>query len=156
MQTQSLLGFKAINNFGEQQMTEVRNCFKCGIQEGIARAWITGKIRPVKIIPHHLSYNPEIIVDCCLSCHKKIHIRIRKEDKCPLSIEDAKRLSTNSSRKRYFKNNIEQIIFTETTSPNIQFQEHIYYNKATGHIRYGAWFIAQHGKELLIFPEAIE
>ena len=37
----------------------IKTCFKCGATE--------------QIIQHHINYDPEVEVDCCLSCHAVIH-----------------------------------------------------------------------------------
>ncbi len=42
----------------------IKSCFQCGATE--------------QLIKHHISYNPESIVDCCLSCHRKIHQKLSK------------------------------------------------------------------------------
>lgn len=59
-------------------------CFKCGKEGGI-------------IYKHHTSYNPEVLVDCCISCHSKIHHRIRKENTCSIPVDEVAKLSSRSS-----------------------------------------------------------
>lgn len=104
-------------------------CFKCGREDGT-------------IIKHHIKYNPEIIVDCCRSCHKIIHNKVRKEDTCPYSVEDVKKMSQRMSYKR----NIKHIYFHTTISPNILLSEDLKYNVVTGNVRYISWF-AYNGKQ---------
>jgi hypothetical protein len=58
-----------------------------------------------KIIKHHLSYNPEIIVPCCLSCHREMHHQLPK-----ISTTD-RRISVNSAvRRRYSQIKARRII----------------------------------------------
>ncbi len=64
----------------------MNKCFKCGTSESL--------------INHHISYSPPKSVICCRSCHRKIHHRIRKENKCPLSVEKVKEISTKLSLMR--------------------------------------------------------
>lgn len=62
-------------------------CFKCGIKEGTLKETLNHfgnfkRMITIKLINHHISYDPEVIVLCCRSCHNKIHITLRKEGKC--------------------------------------------------------------------------
>ena len=102
-------------------------CFKCGTTVG-------------KIIPHHISYKPEKIVFCCWSCHQTIHYKIRKNNLCPLSIEETNRLSKISSVSRYNKENIERIDFWENLTTNIYLVDQLLYNKKTGNIIFNSSF----------------
>jgi len=107
-------------------------CFKCGLDK--------------KTIKHHLRYDKadDQIVDCCQSCHKKIHIRIRKENKCPFSVAQLHHLSSNSVRRR----SVQRMDFRETLIPNVVLREQICYTPSTGSLGYTACFQADHGKEL--------
>jgi len=116
-------------------MNENIKCFKCGTVEGT-------------IIKHHIKYEPEIIVDCCQSCHKKIHNRVRKEGSCKYSIEETNELSHLSSNRRYNNKSHSQIVFDEVVTPQVSFQEHILYNINTGCVSYAAYFKANNGKKL--------
>lgn len=114
-------------------------CFKCG--------------KETKTIKHHLSYNPEVLVDSCVSCHKLIHNRVRKENACPLSVTEVNKLSINSFRRRYTKKNYRMITFYETMIPNVDFHEELRYNEATGNVGWSARFRATNGKGLLYIDE---
>ena len=107
---------------------ETTKCFKCGSTRFV--------------IKHHTSYNPEIIVDCCRSCHATIHHRVRKEGACKFSVKQVERLSMNSSNKR----SIKSLHFSETVAPNVLLYEDIEYNKNTGNIYVYSWFIGNHAK----------
>jgi hypothetical protein len=67
-------------------MTEKKICFKCGTSKNV--------------INHHTSYNPPIAVKCCRSCHRNIHLKVRKENKCPLSPKEIQKISTRLSLNR--------------------------------------------------------
>ena len=106
-------------------------CFKCGSDRFV--------------IKHHISYNPEKIVDCCRSCHQTIHHRVRKEGSCKYTVKEVERMSMKSSRNR----SIDDIIFTNVLGKNVLFYEQIMYNKNTGNISTSSWFTANHGKQLI-------
>ena len=106
-------------------------CFKCGT---------TTK----RLYKHHISYFPEKIVDCCWSCHQKIHHKVRKENTCPLSVEEVNRLSKNSSAYR-----IRQYIeFNEIMMPHVYLREEIMFTKTTGNITVSSFFKANNGMSL--------
>ncbi len=109
--------------------TEIK-CFKCGSTTGT-------------IIKHHISYDPEIIVDCCRSCHKKIHYRARKTGKCNVSPDKIDELSTKSSMLRYQKNVVRTYsVSSEAMMPRVRLQEIIRYNTKTGNIVINTHFSA--------------
>lgn len=110
-------------------------CFKCGKEK--------------ETINHHISYNPEKIVDCCRSCHKKIHNRVRENDLCPLSVAETRRISMKLSgqreenikkRREYTKNNRTQIYFYQSIGKNAGLCETLYYNFKTGNVGYSSFF----------------
>ena len=61
-------------------------CFKCGTTE--------------RLIQHHISYFREVRVPCCGSCHKIIHLRLRKEGKCNLTPKEISYIGSNLYGKR--------------------------------------------------------
>lgn len=66
-------------------------CFMCGTNKNI--------------IKHHTSYEPEEIVDCCRSCHLKIH---HESDELPNKTN--RKITLKSSQKRYREtHNMKQI-----------------------------------------------
>ncbi len=124
-------------------------CFKCGIEEGTL---IENRIHhkgegfyPVQIIKHHISYAPEVVVDCCWSCHKKIHHMVRKKNACSLSVKEVARLSGLSSKERYRKNKEQRLQFATRIMTNVCLQECISYAK-TGDFNYTSFFRATGGK----------
>lgn len=127
-------------------MNELKKYFKCGIGEGQPQKKKKGLL-PAIIITHHLSYNPEAIVNCCWSCHRKIHHKVRRENACPLSANETHRLSTKSSNKRITKT----ICFSETVALNVRLMETLQYNMIDGHIRWAAYFRAGGGKKLYFY-----
>ena len=105
---------------------------------------IRGSFKPTRIISHHIRYDPEIIVDCCDSCHKKIHVRIRKDNACPYSIKDIQKMTTKSSIKRTTKH----IEFYDQLAPDVRLMERIVYNLNTGNVYCTISFFANHGASL--------
>ena len=114
-------------------------CFKCGTTSG-------------KIITHHVSYNPEKIVDCCQSCHVKIHIRIRKENKCPLSLKETDRISIKLNTKRR-NARLEHIDFYTTIGKRIGLLEIIEYDPKTGRVGFYSFFRLYEGATKLYLPK---
>ncbi len=108
----------------------MQTCFKCGTTKG-------------KIVKHHISYNPEIIVDCCASCHKKIHYRIRRENRCSLTVSKVRQLSARSSSKRHTIFRFSNFMITD-----IKLVECLYYNPNTKTFNWISYFRAQRGKKL--------
>ncbi len=113
---------------------EALKCFKCGSDKNI--------------IKHHISYNPEIIVDCCGSCHKRIHLRVRKEGLCPLSVKETTRLSKNSNMRRNARKYTQKIKFYEPMLPYIRLYEEIDFNKNTGNFSVSSGFLIPNDKKL--------
>jgi len=106
-------------------------CFKCGSTRFV--------------IKHHTSYNPEVIVDCCRSCHKKIHDRVRKEGACKYTVEEVKKLSDKSSHKRQEQIRIH---FYENMLQNVRLSEVICLNPKTGTLTISSDFISTSGKHV--------
>jgi len=125
-------------------MNENKLCFKCGISSGEKQKNRDGKTVKATILTHHTSYNPEVLVSCCKSCHGKIHTRIRKQNKCPLSVKETQRLSANSCHRRTNKN----IVFYEQMIPCVRLWEMIKYNINTGNFGYSSGFGASKGKNI--------
>lgn len=83
----------------------MKTCFKCGLSDNVELELLNRQgtyleIKPMKFVKHHISYNPEVVVDCCNSCHTKIHHRLRKEGKCKIP---AKELALLSQKSNSFK-----------------------------------------------------
>lgn len=116
----------------------MKKCFKCGLEENI--------------ISHHIKYNPEEIVDCCRSCHKLIHNKIRKENKCSLSVKEIDALSTKSSMGRRNRR-IERIQFYTTLGKCIQLYEYITYDPKTGSVSYTNTFVSGHKANYIFIDE---
>lgn len=126
-------------------MNEIKKCFKCGIEDGTSRKRLdSGKFYPIRIITHHISYNPERIVDCCQACHTKIHLKIREQNLCPLTPAEAEHLSKKLNTNR----NIQVVSFYENMMPYVGLLERIHYNINKGNIVISSYFNASHGKEL--------
>lgn len=108
-----------------------KTCFKCGQEKNT--------------IKHHLKYNilDDQIVDCCLSCHRKIHLKVRKNNMCPYSPATVNQLSQKSANKRR-----KSIFFGETLVPNVRLHEKIIVTDS-GHVGYSARFQANHKGKLV-------
>ena len=72
-------------------------CHKCGCTDK-------------KLIHHHKSYTPEIIVMMCKSCHTKLHRRLRKEDICQVPADELEKLSMNSKHSKNRSNQYQKIM----------------------------------------------
>ena len=111
-------------------------CHKCGCNNK-------------KLIHHHKSYEPQVIVLMCHSCHQKLHKKLRKECKCQISTNELNKMSINASNKTYHKNNIGELYFYETMMSNVKLHERIQYNYQSGNITYTTAFEGTNGKKLL-------
>ena len=118
---------------GDITMTD--KCHKCGKSDK-------------RLFHHHKSYKPEIIVLMCMSCHVKLHNRLREEKICKVPVSEITQLSKNASNKVYHKNNCDRLEFTETMMVNVQLQEQINYNYKTGSITYSINFRTFGSKQL--------
>lgn len=119
-------------------------CFKCGIEAKTLIKWGKHKgLHPTKIKKHHISYNPEIIVDCCQSCHNKIHQKLRKNKLCSLTVKEAHKLSSESSIKRNRAFN-----FSERMDKNVHLHEELRYNPDTGILSWYSCFHAVNEKSI--------
>lgn len=106
-----------------------------------------------KLIHHHKSYNPEIIVMMCMSCHKKLHAKLRREGTCQIPTDELEKLSHSSKHSKnrecvYHKNNCDQIEFTKTVMLYVQLRECLRYNYKTGNVSYWTGFRATGSKKL--------
>lgn len=104
-------------------------CFICGSNE--------------KLIKHHICYDPETIVECCHSCHCKIH-KHRKKDRTGLMVvsRDDLKLSHKGSTKRYHDRTTRRIEFRDG-----RLNETIRYNNITGNISYSSRFDIRYGHD---------
>ena len=67
-------------------MSESTKCHKCGRTD-------------IPLIHHHKSYNPEIIVMVCRSCHQLLHKKLRASGKCNVPADELRRISNNSKHR---------------------------------------------------------
>ena len=109
----------------------MEKCHKCGRDD-------------VKLIHHHKSYEPEVIVMMCRSCHEKLHVQLRKEGTCQIPVDELGKIC----RELYHHNNYQKFDFYETMMLYVGFYEQIKYNHKTGTVTYSANFKASNGKEL--------
>jgi hypothetical protein len=128
---------------------DTMKCFKCGVEEGELHDTSKGITKAV-LIKHHTSYNPENIVDCCISCHQKIHTRLRRNNSCPLSLSEIDKLSQRSSQIRYMQKNTQTISFRDTLIPFVLLREEIVYNNRTGNVYIDSGFEPSNNKHLWI------
>lgn len=75
-------------------MTEITKCHKCGCTDR-------------RLFHHHRSYEPEEIVMVCMSCHKLLHNKLRREGKCNISPYELSKKSIQSENNRL--NNLKRI-----------------------------------------------
>ena len=139
-------------------MSETTKCHKCGCTDK-------------KLIHHHKSYDPEIIVMVCRSCHKLLHNRLRKEGLCtipPAELSKMSQYSNNANRLKCerMKTDAGHILsrkinkkfrevhnqydfrFYETMMPNIRLLERIRILDDGKQIISWSGFLGGHGKEL--------
>ena len=139
-------------------MNHNKYCIKCGS---------TTKA----LIHHHENYQEihgyDKVVMLCRSCHIKLHIKIRREDKCPFTpaeINDmSKRASNQSTHHKkqlaaYNHKNTQQMNFYDNmesfgdipeTMPNVLLCDKLTYNSNTGNVSWTSNFMANNGKKLL-------
>ena len=129
---------------------EALKCFKCGVEEGTPRKYQKSSgYFPVVIVKHHVSYIPEVLVNCCVACHQKIHRRIRRENKCPYTIHETTLMSSRSSKARYSRKNQRIIDLREHLGTFLNLRDMVVYNTTTGNVSYCSNFEATNGKKLL-------
>jgi len=68
-------------------MSETTKCHKCGCTDK-------------RLFHHHKSYDPEIIVMVCWSCHQKIHQRLRKDGLCTIPPDELNHISIYSNNAK--------------------------------------------------------
>ena len=129
-------------------MNEIKQCFKCGIKEGELHKTKNRGLTSAVLIKHHTNYDLDTIVDCCSTCHKKIHDKVRKNNLCKYSPTEAHIISKRSTNSRHEKKYIRSIWYTETMQPNITLYEHLKYNTHSGNISVSSWFSARSGMKL--------
>jgi len=123
----------------------IEACHKCGTYG-------------VKLIHHHKSYDPEIVVMMCKSCHQLLHNRLRRTGKCTISVDELCRRSMTSaslrevskiSTQRYKKKNVGVVTLGEDTMmPYVALAEMIRYNNKTGIPSVCVGFRSYHDKHL--------
>ena len=74
-----------------------------------------------RIIKHHTSYHPEIIVPCCLSCHREMHHQLPKITKAErrISVNSAVRRRYPQIKARQVVENAEQLIIDDELKQQI-------------------------------------
>lgn len=75
-------------------MTEIPKCHKCGCTDK-------------KLIHHHRSYEPEVVVLMCVSCHKLLHNKLRRTNQCNMAPSELSKKSIQSESNRL--NNLKRI-----------------------------------------------
>jgi len=102
-------------------MSEIAKCHKCGCTDK-------------KLIHHHRSYEPEDIVLLCISCHLKLHKKLRRENRCTIPRDTLRTISNASKHQRmlnrmyqkeHYKSHRVDFNFTETMIQNVQHIERI-------------------------------
>ena len=115
------------------------------------------------MVEHHTHYKEihgtDRTVWITQSEHKKIHMQLRREDKCNIpsdKLNDIAMAAHGRTRKRmeyaknYQKNNTKSIQFSDILGNNAIFQEIIRYNYKTGSIVYTAGFYGYNNHKLPI------
>ena len=125
-------------------MSETNKCHKCGCTDK-------------KLIHHHKSYDPEIIVMVCMPCHKLLHNRLRKNGQCDISPDKLAKLSQKSEHQRKLKNKLTREYyrlyrscwnFNDTMMPNIRLVEQIIINTNKNRISFNSYFQAYNKKNI--------
>ena len=118
-----------------------------------------------KIVEHHIKYKEIHGVDetvwLTMSEHKKLHFRLRNEQKCNIPVDELTKISIaahsrtkkclNYQRKyqlSYYKKNIQRLDFTESYGIYTSFHEMIVYNHKTGTVTYSALFCGNKNHKL--------
>lgn len=145
-------------------MSETTKCHKCGCTDK-------------ELIHHHKSYDPEIIVMVCRSCHKLLHNRLRKEGVCTVPSIELATMSKNSNNTKKLRDirmksdaghilsrkinkkfrdvhNQYDFRFYETMMPNIRLLERIRILDNGKQIISWSGFLGGHGKELYLIDTA--
>lgn len=111
------------------------------------------------VVHHHVRYEPEEIILVCRVCHQNIHIRVRKEGKCPYTPDEVKVMSSRLAAQRwgrahpdrrnalirvYRKQYRQRMVFHESVGLGWSIREEISFNTKTGTVTVSVGF---HGKE---------
>ena len=105
-------------------MIEITKCHKCGCTDK-------------RLYHHHKSYDPEIVVLMCWSCHQLLHKKLRENNLCTFSAEKLRTISNNSNhRLEYIKSfykteNGKRIHNKATTKYNKVHKRHGFYFRET-------------------------
>lgn len=112
-------------------------------------------------IRHHTRYKElhgtDSTILLCGSCHRNLHINLRKTGKCTIPPKELEIISNNAHdrlpevKKRhseYDKKHRRGFIFTDNMIHNVSHYEHVKYNTSTEHISVNCYFRPNHGKEL--------
>jgi len=129
-----------------QEGTEMKlqPCFKCG--------------KETAYFQHHISYKPEVLAYCCMSCHKKLHNKLRREGKCKIPSTELEKIriqcaSVKNRENNYHKQTRSILNFYENMMPYVSLNEMISYNNKTGNVSITVGFKAENKKKLLIIEE---
>ena len=115
------------------------------------------KLNGIEMVHHHVCYEKihgyDFVILMPKGEHFKLHYKLRKNNKCNISVNDLWRISMNSNhikklKYEYNKNNYDKFDFIKTMIPHVQLHEIIRYNYKTGNISYWAGFRANSGKKL--------
>ena len=108
------------------------------------------KLDKITMVHHHVCYEEihgyEFVILMPKGEHRKLHNRLRKENKCNIPVNELEKISINSKyakecNKKYHKN-ISTLDFYETVMLYVQFQEQIQYNYKTENVSYSGYFRA--------------
>lgn len=125
------------------------------------------KCKNNELVQHHVKYKElhgvDEIVMMTWSEHRKLHNRLRNEQKCNIPSHELAKIARaahdrTDKRKKYKKTfikeyalkNIKRISFAQMFAKHIEFCEYISYNRATGSVSYSARFSGTHGYKLVI------
>lgn len=109
------------------------------------------------MVEHHTHYKEihgyDKTVWITKSEHRRLHIRLRKEKKCNVPVDELHKISTaayhrTDKAKLDRKQNIPVFAFDETLMPNIRLHEQIHYNKHTGEVYVNTYFHPNNGKKI--------
>lgn len=117
------------------------------------------------LVEHHIRYKElhgeDKTVWITQSEHKKLHAKLRREQKCKLPSKELHHIASRAWRrtdkakdklreinKNFYENHVPAIRFNETISKGVVLEEKIFYNKNNGKVHISVLFWGQHGLKL--------
>lgn len=106
----------------------------------------------VELVEHHIKYKEIHGVDETIwltrSEHKKLHLRLRREGRCKIPVDDLSRIAdrafdrTKKARERHkkYNQNVKRYVIVETMLPYCQLVQTISYNLNNGVVSVGSSF----------------